>query len=187
MQVEKKQKETISIAEELRHIEQLASEGPKVKVTENQLKVMANKYLRGDSVELWLRRIARNLALAEILYENKIPKETYLDGIKHAFNKVDYDEKVSMLLLHDNIVKHEERYSNFFKFENNLYMVASTNPIATKIVKETEEEFYNLLTSFDFLPNSPTLMNAGRDLQQLSACFREDQPIMTAEGIKPII
>ena len=38
-------------------------------------------------------------------------------------------------------------------------------------VKEIEEKFYQMIYDLRFLPNSPTLMNAGTKTQQLSSCF----------------
>ena len=53
----------------------------------------------------------------------------------------------------------------------NIATADSYYGMSAKEISKTEEDFFDMMASLEFLPNSPTLMNAGRDLQQLSACF----------------
>jgi len=68
----------------------------------------------------------------------------------------------------------EKRY--LLRDENNKVIETPEemfNRVASSIASSEEEriEFLELMTSLRFLPNSPTLMNAGTALGQLSACF----------------
>jgi ribonucleoside-diphosphate reductase alpha chain len=64
-----------------------------------------------------------------------------------------------------------ETPANMFERVANAIAEAEKNFDKKADTKKVAAEFYDMITNLEFLPNSPTLMNAGRELGQLSACF----------------
>jgi ribonucleoside-diphosphate reductase alpha chain len=65
----------------------------------------------------------------------------------------------------------EEPRDMFLRVAKNIAAVEKKYNSSDAEIRETEKRFFDMMTDLDFLPNSPTLMNAGRELQQLAACF----------------
>ena len=59
----------------------------------------------------------------------------------------------------------------FFRVASALAEADKKFGAAQKDVDKTTEEFYEYISKRYFIPNSPTLMNAGKDIGQLAACF----------------
>ena len=90
----------------------------------------------------------------------------------------------SLPLSHNALVVLARRY---LKKDDNMQVVETPEELFARVAKaiaegdrlynnnadveKTSSVFYELMTSLKFMPNSPTLMNAGRELGQLSACF----------------
>lgn len=64
-----------------------------------------------------------------------------------------------------------EKPEDMFRRVATAIASAETTFDADANVRDLAEKFYSMMVKFEFLPNSPTLMNAGRELGQLSACF----------------
>jgi ribonucleoside-diphosphate reductase alpha chain len=87
---------------------------------------------------------------------------------------VNLTENALKVLRHRYLLKDEE--GNVVETPEGMFRrVAKTVAVAEGMYDcnpdEWEEKFYALMTDLKFLPNSPTLMNAGKDFGQLAACF----------------
>ena len=65
----------------------------------------------------------------------------------------------------------EDTDGMFRRVAENLAQADANYGATPEQVEDTEEKFFNVMRCLEMIPNSPTLMNAGRELQQLSACF----------------
>lgn len=74
-------------------------------------------------------------------------------------------------LIRDNDGKVKETPEEMFRRVAQTVADADKAYVSDAELKQIENVFYDMMANLEFLPNSPTLMNAGRPLGQLSACF----------------
>lgn len=89
--------------------------------------------------------------------------------MKLPFNTTEVLKK--RYLLKDNDKRIIEGPSELFKRVAFHVSLAEKNFTSDLTSEEVEENFYQMMHNLEFMPNSPTLMNAGTSLGQLSACF----------------
>ncbi len=171
-------------------------------LSENAIQVLEKRYLKKDETGKPLEspremfwRVAKNIALMDFVYYPEVysgsprrPKK--MASVAGAPNKpevaVDLEFSVSewdwatMKMAHARLESKGLTKVSWDEFQK--LVEARKDEI-----RELAVRFYEVMTEAKFLPNSPALINAGRELQQLSACFVlpiEDSMVSIFDSLK---
>ena len=148
-------------------------------LTENAVQVLEKRYLKRDEagtpVEkpagmFW--RVAKNIALMDVLYSPEVYKgpasrtdahASVPTGIAPEFDLTSWDW-AALQMAFDRLASKDLMKVSW----DDMKEIVEKN---RRSLHQTSVKFYALMAQGKFMPNSPALINAGRELQQLSACF----------------